>query len=135
MIAAEEFALALHTVANYGATAMSTSRCQGLNCTFEAIEGVGLAIHHNLEGFFVFITARFALCHGMLLFFDRAWLITGDALTGAAGAVGATTATVTSPVDDHADPQPFCLDGAACRANCLNCPAVSFAGLFHRRDS
>jgi hypothetical protein len=61
---AEDAARSLDAMANHPASAMSASRCQGLNSAFKTIEGMGRAAQHYVEGFVVIIPACFANGHG-----------------------------------------------------------------------
>ena len=65
MGAAEAASIAgFHAVADDAAAAMLAARRQGVNCAFEAVEGVLSTGHHDLETLVIFISTDFTLSHG-----------------------------------------------------------------------
>src|SRR5688572_6543403 len=66
VVAAKQEFVLLNSMTNDGAPAMGARRCEELDGALKAVEIVGLAIHHDLEGFVVVITACFTLGHSHL---------------------------------------------------------------------
>ena len=54
------------SMTNDGCATIRASWCEGMDCTFEAIECVGAAIHGYLERLVVIVPASFAYWHGRL---------------------------------------------------------------------
>lgn len=63
MLAAEKGTLFLKAVTDNPNATMCACRCQGMDRTFEAIEGVGLATSDHVKRLVVFIPAGFADRH------------------------------------------------------------------------
>ena len=59
--AAEVTIRSLYAMTDDSATAMRAGRRQGVYCTFEAVERVGLARHHDFKAFVVVVSADLAL--------------------------------------------------------------------------
>ena len=60
---AVEDTVGFYPMTNNLAPAMMTSRSQGRNRTFEAVEDMRLPTHEDLKGFIVVIATSFTLCH------------------------------------------------------------------------
>jgi hypothetical protein len=60
-------AVALDAMPNYFAAAVGTLWSHRLNCTFKAIEGMGLTRCRNFKCFVIFIAAGFTACHRKIL--------------------------------------------------------------------
>jgi len=60
---AENRVILLHAMADYGATAMSTPRSQGLNGALKGIKRMRVTIHHHLKSLIVGIAACLAFPH------------------------------------------------------------------------
>lgn len=67
---AEEDAVVFEAVSEDAGAAVGAGRGEGLDGAFEAVEGVGFAIHGDVEGFVVFVSAGVATCHGSILLVD-----------------------------------------------------------------
>jgi hypothetical protein len=67
MSTAKDLIVFFDSMANDVCAAIRASWCEGLDCTFEAVECVGAAIHGDLERLVVIVPARFAFCHGDLI--------------------------------------------------------------------
>ena len=63
---AKDRAVFFNPVADDVRATMRASRCEGLNCTFKAVKGVGAAIQCDLERLVVVIAASFACWHGCI---------------------------------------------------------------------
>jgi len=63
MDAAEDLAVLLHAVPDNPASTMRTNRCQSVNRTFEAVEGVTFSGHDHFECFVVLVFTSFTCSH------------------------------------------------------------------------
>ena len=68
VLAAEEGAFLFKPVADYVNAAMPASWSECVDRTFEAVKGVGSAVHDHLKGLVVIVSAGFACCHNGLPF-------------------------------------------------------------------
>lgn len=68
MFATVKLAVMLHSVPDDGAATVGAGGRQHLNRAFEAVEGVCLAVHHDLERFGIVVPAGFAFSHFVPLF-------------------------------------------------------------------
>ena len=68
MRTAEEVTADFNAVADHPAFAMFANGCDGLDRTFEAVEGMPRARGNQLEALVVVISTNFAFCHKELLF-------------------------------------------------------------------
>jgi hypothetical protein len=66
MNTAKDLIVFFDSMANDVCATIRASWCEGLDCTFEAIECVGAAIHGYLERLVVIVPASFAFRHGDL---------------------------------------------------------------------
>ena len=67
MCTAEEVTADFNSVADHPALAMFANGCDGLDRTFEAVEGMPRARGNQLEALVVVISTNFASCHKELL--------------------------------------------------------------------
>src|SRR5262245_52370727 len=76
VVAAEHPVVLLQPVADDARAAMGAGGRQRLDRALEAVEGMGLAGHHHLEGFVVIIAASFASRHAASAFpgWDGSWI-------------------------------------------------------------
>jgi hypothetical protein len=63
MDAAEDLPLFFNAVSDNPAAAMRTFRREQMDCAFEAVEHVSLALNRHLKRFIVIVSADFALSH------------------------------------------------------------------------